>query len=99
LQPAGGGEPISAPATTENSENRFLYEAEFDLKQSGSYLATVYVSGDQGTGEASFEFIAEEGEGRSNLLVIAGVVGVGLAVWAALMVARRRWRTFPGTSA
>ena len=63
LTPDSGGQPISARALTEDSENKFLYEAVIDLQESGEYTVVVKVSGRDGsTGEASFD-IEVEGSG------------------------------------
>lgn len=89
LTPDSGGQPISARALTEDSENKFLYEAVIDLQESGEYTVVVKVSGRDGsTGEASFD-IEVEGSGLSNLVLIGLAIIVLIGALAAIFWLRR----------
>ena len=89
LKPVGGsGQTITSQATAEDATNKFLREAIIDLAAAGPYQATITVEGADGmSGSASFEFEAVE-EGSLNWLLV--VVGVGLALLAALLLWRAR---------
>ena len=78
----GDGSTISAPATTENSENKFLYEAITDIKESGPYQVIISIDADEGSGEVSFKLEVEPDSGVSwYLIVVAVVIGAGLLYW------------------
>jgi|TARA_B100001971_G_scaffold62948_1_gene57983 hypothetical protein len=81
-----GGVSLSGAATSAQSTNKFLYEVDFELPESGLYLVSVKVSGAEGHGAASFELQALPAE-ASNWLVL---VSVGVAVLAVLLRLRSR---------
>lgn len=89
LTPEDGGQAISGPATTENSENKFLHEAILDVAESGNYQVDIVVEGaDGGLGEASFPLVVEGGAGPNWALALAAVAVVAVAV--VLIVRYRR---------
>lgn len=57
LEPLEGAvTTLSAPATTDNSDNKFLYEAILQLDEVGLYQVTIDVTGADGAaGQATFE--------------------------------------------
>lgn len=74
LEPLGDGSPLSAPATTENSENKFLYEAIVVAEESGTYETIISIVGSDGVqGDASFELLIESDSGI-NWFLIASVI-------------------------
>lgn len=76
------------PATTDNSENKFLYEAIFDLDEPGIYQIDIVASGlDGASGATSFELEIESAAGFNWLYLIPIVLG--LAAIAFLVFALR----------
>ncbi len=82
------GVSLSSVATTEQSSNKFLYEVDFVLPESGLYLVTVKVSGADGQGSGSFDLEVLPAETSDWLGLM--VVGGSLAALAAWMVLRKR---------
>lgn len=82
------GTSLSGAATREQSPNKFLYEADFELTETGLYLVIVTVNGVQGHGSAGFELKVQpiEAFDRLGLGLVAGCVAV-LVAW---VVFRRR---------
>ena len=94
LIPADGSPVLAEPATTEDSENKFLYEAIFEPTTPGVYQVDIQVSGADGaTGNGSFE-LEIVGDSGLNLLYLIPV-GLGLAAVFLLFFALRGRRT-PG---
>jgi hypothetical protein len=82
------GAVYSAPATTEDSENKFLYEAILEPDAPGPYLVTIEVSGSDGqSGAASFELEIVDESGFDPLYLIP--IGLGLVALALLILSRR----------
>ena len=82
FKPENEGPSISAQATTENSENKFLYEAVTEIIESGYYEVVISLDAAEGTGEASFELEVESDSGINWYLIAAAVVIiVGLIYW------------------
>ncbi len=80
-----GGVSLSGAATSAQSSNKFLYEVDFSLPESGRYLVTVKVSGAEGRGAASFELHVLPAEASNWLgLLLVGVGVTALAVWLRL---------------
>lgn len=89
---ADGSPVLEEPATTEDSENKFLYEAIFHPATRGLHQVNIQVSGADGaTGNASFE-LEIVGESGLNVLYLIPV-GLGLAAVAMLFFALRGRRT------
>ncbi len=75
LNPLGDGSPISALATTDNSVNKFLYEAIVVSKERGTYETIISIVGSDGArGEASFELEIESDSNANWFLVISGII-------------------------
>jgi hypothetical protein len=56
MRPVDGDlNPITSPATTEQSINKLFYETDLNLVQPGLYLTTIAVTGSDGEGELSLE--------------------------------------------
>jgi hypothetical protein len=74
----GGGPALSGPASTEDSENKFLYEAVLRPERDGRYEVRVTVTGSDGSGgEAAFQLEVEPAGGASwTLLIALGVVAI-----------------------
>jgi hypothetical protein len=88
LNPLGDGSPISAPATTDNSKNKFLYEAIVLTEEGGTYETIISIVGSDGArGDASFE-LEIESESSINWFF----VGSAIIILAALLylVMKRR---------
>ena len=82
------GASLSSPATTEDSENKFLYEAVLEADASGPYLVTIEVSGNDGqSGAVSFELEVVDESGFDPLYLIP--IGLALAAGALLILSRR----------
>jgi hypothetical protein len=80
-----GGVSLTGAATSAQSSNKFLYEVDFSLPESGRYLVTVKVSGPEGSGAASFELQALPAEASNWLgILLVGVGVAALAVWLRL---------------
>ena len=80
-----GGVSLTGAATSAQSSNKFLYEVDFELPESGLYLVTVKVSGPEGRGAASFELQALPAEASNWLgILLVGVGVAALAVWLRL---------------
>ena len=78
----------SSPATTEDSENKFLYEAVLEPDAPGPYLVTIEVSGSDGqSGAVSFELEVVDESGFDPLYLIP--IGLGLAALVLLILSRR----------
>lgn len=83
------GSTFSGPATTENSENKFLYEAILEPTSPGNYIVTMQVVGSDGeSGDVSFELEVIEDAGF-NLLYLIPIVLV-LATLFIVITTRRR---------
>ncbi|UCG25209.1 MAG: hypothetical protein JSW55_04205 [Chloroflexota bacterium] len=91
LTPEDGGPVVSGPATTEDSENKFLHEAILEVPYGGEYLVEIFVEGaDGGVGEASFPLMVE-GRPALNLPMIVLTAGaVAIAVFLVRRYLRRR---------
>jgi hypothetical protein len=88
LVPADGSPALKEPATTEDSENKFLYEAIFDPPNPGFYQVDIQVTGSDGdTGDASFELEIVDNSGLNLLYIIP--VGLGVAAVLLLLFALR----------
>jgi hypothetical protein len=72
---------LNKTATTENSANKFLYEADFLLPSAGPYQVTVEVRNQNGEGgSASFDLSVEEGSPFNwTLILLAAVALLSLA--------------------
>lgn len=75
LTPDDGGPVVSGPATTEDSDNKFLHEAILDLNYGGDYLVEIVVEDAGGSGAVSFP-LQVEGAPVLNLPLILLTVGV-----------------------
>jgi len=83
------GAVLSAPATTEDSANKFLYEAILEPDHPGPYLVTIEISGsDGGNGAVSFELELVDESGFNPLYLIP--IGLALAAGILLILSRRR---------
>ncbi len=90
MKSSSGDVTLSAPATTENSENKFLYEVVMDVPKSGSYEITIAAVGsDNSGGEVTFQLdvVSEKTINWLLILPIATVVA-GVIYW--LIRKRRR---------
>ena len=75
LNPLGDGSPISAPATTDKSENKFLYEAIVIVEEGGTYETIISIVGSDGArGEASFELEIESDSNGNWFLVVSAII-------------------------
>jgi hypothetical protein len=82
------GSSFEEPAKTENSDNKFLYEAIFNVAQAGDYLVTMKVDDEAGkSGEAFFELELLP-EDSFNWLLLVPVI-LGLAAISLLLLSRR----------
>ncbi|MEW5988271.1 MAG: hypothetical protein AB1791_16705 [Chloroflexota bacterium] len=82
----GAAAAQTAAASTENSANKFTYEADMALTEAGRYQMTVMVNGAAGGGEASFELDVKPASQAQWF--VAG--GIGLIIVAVVVVYRRR---------
>jgi hypothetical protein len=88
LVPVDGSPVLKELATTEDSENKFLYEAIFDPPNPGFYQVDIQVIGsDGGTGDASFELEIVDNSGLNLLYIIPA--GLGIAAVLLLLFALR----------
>jgi hypothetical protein len=88
LNPLGDGSPISAPATTDNSENKFLYEAIVLTEEGGTYETIISIVGSDGArGDASFE-LEIESESSINWFLVGSAIII-LAALLYLVIKRR----------
>lgn len=72
---------LSAPATTENSENKFLYEVVMEIPQNGIYYVTIAVSGgDAAEVDYQMEVFPDRVFNPLLLIPIAFVI-VGVSAW------------------
>lgn len=86
---SGDGPVLSAPATTDDSDNKFLYEAIFEPVSSGLYLVKVSINGANGeAGDAAFDLELEPATSFDPLWLIPVLLGLG-AIFL-LWFARRR---------
>jgi hypothetical protein len=84
-----GDVSLTGQATTENSENKFLYEAIFELDEPGPYQVGIVASGSDGTsGATSFELVVESAA-TFNWLYLIPII-LGLAAVAFLFIALRQ---------
>ena len=82
------GAGLSSPATTEDSTNKFLYEAILELDHPGPYLVTIEISGsDGGNGAVSFELELVDDSGFDPLYLIP--IALALAAGGLLILSRR----------
>jgi len=82
------GTAISAPATIEDSANKFLYEAIMEPADPGLYLVTIDINGrDGGNGVVSFELEVIDEPGFNPLYLIP--IGLALAAGSFLILSRR----------
>lgn len=94
LTSSGGDQQLIQPATTESSDNKFLYEAIFEPTVPGHYEVEIQVSdSDSATGNASFEL--EIGDTSSSNLLYLIPAGLGLAAVLLLVLAFRGRRSAP----
>jgi hypothetical protein len=89
VTPKGAAESaLRAQATSEDSTNKFLYEAVLELTEPGPYQVTVSVEGSDGsTGSASFELEVMGGGGFNWWLLLP--LGLVVVAGGAFFVARR----------
>jgi hypothetical protein len=88
LNPLGDGSPISAPATTDNSENKFLYEAILTTEEGGTYETIISILGSDGAhGDASFELEIESDSSVNWFLVSSAIIILAALLY--LVVKRR----------
>jgi len=73
---------VAEPATTENSENKFLYEAIFELDEPGLYQVSIEASSlDGASGATSFELEVESAAGFNWLYLIPIILGLAAIVF------------------
>lgn len=73
---------ISVPATIDNSENKFLYEAIADVRQDGIYEVALLITGNDGAiGEASFEFEVESASRISWYLIAMVIIILAVLIY------------------
>lgn len=78
---------ISVPATTEDSENKFLYEAVLEFPDKGMYDVTIAVRGSS-EAEVAFQIEVLPEKAFNPLLLIPIVIGViGIGAW---LIRRKR---------
>jgi hypothetical protein len=78
IQEAGEGPALSASASTDDSDNKFLYEAVFEPAFSGYYVVKISVNGVNGeSGTASFDLELEPAAGFDPLWLIPVMLGLG----------------------
>jgi hypothetical protein len=89
LIPAAGGDPLVAQASTEDSENKFLYEAIFDVSEPGEYQVNLQVTNTDGeAGAVSFGLEVVGNSGFSPLYLIPLVLLIAAIIL--VIVALRR---------
>jgi hypothetical protein len=90
MKSLSGDVTLSAPAATENSENKFLYEAVMDVPKSGSYEITIAAIGsDNSEGEVTFQLEVDSKKAINWLLLLPiTIVIAGVIYW--LIRKRRR---------
>lgn len=85
LNPLGDGSPISAPATTDKSENKFLYEAIVIVEEGGTYETIISIVGSDGArGEASFELEIESDSNGNWFLVVSAIIILAALLYFAM---------------
>jgi hypothetical protein len=81
ISESGEGPALSAPASTDDSDNKFLYEAIFEPSSSGLYLVKVLVTGSNGeVGEVAFGLELEPAAGFDPLWLVPVFLGLGAIV-------------------
>lgn len=76
-----GDVTLSAPSTTENSENKFLYESAMDFPDSGIYTVTINVGGSD-EAEVAFQMeVLPERAFNPLLLLPIIIVIIGIIIW------------------
>lgn len=89
LRPQAGGPAIVVSAGTEDSENKFLYEAVTGVEQAGAYLVSISVTGSDGQqGDASFTLEVADASGLSILVIVAAALVFVGALVVILMLRR-----------
>lgn len=89
LSPVAGGDPLVGQASTEDSENKFLYEAIFDVSEPGDYRVDLEVTNADGkAGTATFGLVVVDNSGFS-LLYIIPVVLLVIAIILVIVALRR----------
>jgi hypothetical protein len=84
----GGGSALSGLATTDDSTNKFLYEAIFYPAEDGLYRVSIHVTGADGAvGQAAFDLEILPAGGFNGLYLLP--VGLGAAAIGLLWLARR----------
>jgi hypothetical protein len=85
-----GDQSFTETATTENSVNKFLYEAVFDIQRSGAYEVSITVAGGGGeTGQAHFPLDIMS-NAPINWMVLVGAGAIILALVAVLIQRRQK---------
>jgi len=95
LLPAGGDQPsLVETATTEQSTNKLLFEADMQIMEAGSYTVRVTASGGEGVGSAEFDLEISPAKDDVGLGWLAGIPALMVAwyLW-------RRWRKLPDLAA
>lgn len=80
-------DPITAPATTEQSINRLFYETDMEVPVAGQYETLFQISGPAGTGDLDLAVEVREPSPVNWLYV--GLGGLALVVLGGLWRARR----------
>lgn len=81
LSPENGGERLSEPATTEDSANKFLYEAVFDIAETGTYQVDLQIVGADGShGESSFDLEVSSGSSIRWLYLVPVILIIGAII-------------------
>ena len=90
IEVLAGGETavLSGPATTEQSVNKLVYEADFDAPEAGMVTVVVVVNGRYGTGDVSFDLEIVPAKTTINWLLI-GIGGLIVVAIAGFFLSRR----------
>lgn len=88
LLPAGADQPsLVEMATTEQSINKLLYEADLQIMEAGSYTVRVTARGGEGMGSAQFDLVISPEKDNDGLGWLLGIPAL-IAAWFLW----RRWR-------
>ena len=83
VTPLAGGQTVVSDATHENATNRFFYEADSEISQTGMYQFEVRVEGIEAT--VSFVEEVQDAPRTSNrltiLIVVAAILFLARLVW------------------
>lgn len=89
VAPIGNGQSIESAVTHEKSANKFMYEADFEIRRAGTYQFTISVDDLAQTVSFEAEILPQPSSGSQWIWYVA-LVAAGVVSFAARQLKRRK---------